>query len=178
MTLPGRKEGYHEDDDFKKLYFGIGVLAVVLIGLAAFSQMGIKKTKSDLTLVQEYPELQALLGSRTIDHYKWAEGLGVGTLLLGKEFTGQIDHTKCELGKWYYSYKPPKELEDEFKKIEEPHKRFHATAPKILTALKEGKRDQAMKIYQEETMPALTATQEALTEMRVGVKKLIDREIA
>lgn len=161
----------------KKLYAGIGVLAVVLIGLAIFSQVGIKKTKSGLTSVQEYPELQALLGTRTVDHYKWAESLGVGTLLLGKEFTGQLDWTKCKFGEWYYSYKPPKELEDEFKKMEDPHKRLHQTASKIITLLKEGKRDQAIKVYQEETMPALAATQEALTEMRVGVKKLIDREI-
>ncbi len=162
----------------KKLYVGIGVLAIVLIGLGIFSQTGIKNTKSELTLIQEYPELQALLGARTIDHYKWAEGLGVGTLLLGKEFSGQLDHTKCKLGEWYYSFRPPKELEDEFKKIEEPHRRFHASAPKILALLKEGKRDMAMKIYQEETMPALAATQDALTEMREGVKKLIDRKIS
>jgi methyl-accepting chemotaxis protein len=162
----------------KKLYIGIGILAAVLIGLAVFSQVGIKETKSGLTAVQEYPEIQAILGSRTIDHYKWAEGLAVGTMLLGKEFTGQIDHTQCALGKWYYSYKPPKELEEVYKKIEEPHKRFHATAPRIIDAVNKGNMDLAKKIYQEETKPALEQTQEALTEMRVGVKELIDRDIA
>jgi methyl-accepting chemotaxis protein len=162
----------------KKLYLGIGILAVILIGLALFSQANIKKTKTQLAHVQGYPELQALIGSRTIDHYKWAEGLAVGTMLLGKEFTGQIDHTQCELGKWYYSYKPPKELEEVYKKIEEPHKRFHATAPRIIDAVNKGNIDLAKKIYQEETKPALEQTQEALTEMRGGIKNLIDKDIA
>ena len=162
----------------KKLYLGVGILAVILIGLALFSMINIKKTKAQLIDIQGYPELQALLGSRTIDHYKWVEGLAVGTMLLGKEFTGQIDHTKCKLGEWYYSFKPPKELEDVYKKIEEPHRKFHATAPRIIDAVKKGNIDLAKKIYQEETKPALEQTQEALTEMRIGVKKLIDRDIA
>ncbi len=161
----------------KKIYVGIGVLTAALIGLAAFFQMNIKQTKSELAHDADYIELLELLGSRTIDHYKWAEALSVGTILLGKEFTGQIDHTKCKLGEWYYSYKPPKELEETFKKIEDPHKRFHATAPMIVSAIKEGRLDAAKKIYQEDTMPALASTQEALTEMRKVVKASIDRDI-
>ncbi len=160
-----------------RLYIGIGAVAVALIGLAVFSGLEIKKTKDRLDLVKEYPELQANLGTRTIDHYKWAEALGIGTILLGKEFTGQIDPTKCKLGEWFYSFKPPKELEAEYKAIEEPHKRFHATAPRIIAAIKEGKHDLAKKIFQEETQPALAQTQEALTALRVGVKRLLDREL-
>ena len=161
----------------KKLYLGIGVLSAVLIGLAVFFQASIKSTKAQLSAVQAYPELQALLGSVTIDHFKWAEGLAVGTMMLGKEFKGQIDHTQCNLGKWYYGYKPPKELEDAFKRIEEPHKHFHATAPKIIALVKENKMDAAKKVYENETKPNLITTQEALTDMRLGVKKLIDRDI-
>lgn len=161
----------------KKLYFGIGVLTVVLIGLALFFQTKIKTTKASLTDVQAYFELQALLSSVTIDHYEWAEGLA-STIMLGKEFKGQIDHTKCNLGRWYYGFTPPKGLEDAYKKIEEPHRKFHATAPRIIDAVNKGNIDLAKKIYEEETKPALKQTQEALTEMRVGVKKLIDRNIA
>jgi len=162
----------------RKLYFGIGVLTVVLVGLAIFFQTNIKSTKEQLSTVQEYPELQALLGSVTIDHYKWVEGLVAGTMMLGKEFKGSIDPTQCNLGKWYYEFKPPKELEETFKKIEEPHRLFHATAPKIIALVKENKIDAAKRIYQEETLPNLIKTQEALTEMRIGVKKLIERDIA
>ncbi|MBI4687848.1 MAG: CZB domain-containing protein [Nitrospirae bacterium] len=162
----------------KKLYIGSGVVAAVLIVLAVLAYLNIQKTKKNLEAVKSYPEIQSVIGLRTIDHFRWAEALGIGTLLFGKEFTGQIDPTKCKLGEWYYSFKPPKDLEAEYKAIEEPHKRFHATAPKIIAALKEGKHGAAKKIFHEETQPALLQTQEALTAMRMGVKKLIDRDIA
>lgn len=161
----------------KKLYLGMGILTVVLIGLAMFFQLNIKATKGHLNDISGYPEIQAVLGSRTIDHYKWVEELTVNTMLLGKDFQGQLDWTKCKLGEWYYSFKPPKELEEEFKRIEEPHKRLHQSGSKIVAALKEGKRDVARKVYEEETRPALNDVQQALTDMRIGVKKLIDSSI-
>ncbi|WP_333654719.1 methyl-accepting chemotaxis protein, partial [Dissulfurispira sp.] len=161
----------------KKLYLGITIITVILIGLALFFVKNIETTKTQLRDVQGYPELQALLDSRTIDHFKWVEAL-MGTMLLGKEFTGQIDHTKCKLGEWYYSYKPPKELEEAYKKIEEPHRKFHATASRIIDAVKKGNIELAKKIYQEETKPALEQTQEALNEMKFGIKKLMERDIA
>ncbi|MEW6115426.1 MAG: methyl-accepting chemotaxis protein [Nitrospirota bacterium] len=161
----------------KKLYIGIGILVAVLIGLTVFFQTTIRSTKADLEMLQKYRELQGLMAPRIIDHLKWAENLAVGTIMFGKDFTGQLDHTQCNLGKWYYDFKPPQEVSEEFKKIDEPHRRVHASAPKILAALKEGKLDLAKKIYLEETTPALLMTQEALTEMRNAVKKMVDREV-
>jgi len=161
----------------KKLYWSTGIIAIVFACLAIFFASTVRISHERLESIREYPEIQAILGSRTIDHYKWAEALSTDTIMLGKEFTKATDPTQCELGKWYYNFKPPKELEEVYKRIEEPHKRLHATAPKIVAAMKEGKIELAKKIYQEETVPALTATQEALTEMRLGVKKLIDRDI-
>jgi methyl-accepting chemotaxis protein len=161
----------------KKLYVGIGSVAGILIGLAIFFQWNFKRTEEQLKAFEEYPELQALLGSVTIDHFKWAESLGVGTIALGKEFTGQLDHTQCNLGKWYYSFKPPRELEEPFRRIEEPHRKLHATAEKIVTAVKGGNTELAKKIYQEETLHYLKEVQDNLTEMRLGIKKLIETNI-
>ncbi len=161
----------------KKIYLGIGLLGVVLIGLAVFFQLSIHKTKAALRENQQYPELQTILADRTLDHYKWVEGLAVGSVLFGREFKGQIDHTQCNLGKWYYAHTPHKELEAAFKKIEEPHRRLHATAPPIIAAVKDGKIDVAKKIYQEETVLALDATQGALAAMRAGAKELMQRNV-
>ncbi|MFN3480086.1 MAG: CZB domain-containing protein, partial [Thermodesulfovibrionales bacterium] len=161
----------------KKLYLSVGSISTLLIIMAVVFVINIEKGHDSLSRIGEYPEIQTILGSRTIDHYKWAETLAVDTIMLGKEFTKSLDPTQCDLGKWYYSFKPPAELEKEWKAIEEPHKRLHATASKIIAALKEGRADLARKIYQEETSPALKELQEALTEMRIGVKKLMDHEI-
>lgn len=159
-----------------KLYIGIGVLAIALIGLAVFVQMKISATKAAIAMSDAEHELKGNLSARVVDHFKWVEALGVGTLLFGKEFTGQIDPTQCNLGKWYYGFKPPKELEEEYKKIEEPHKKLHTTAPKIIAAIRDGKTDLAKKVYQEETGPMLTATQDTLGEMQDKLSKLIEIE--
>src|SRR5574341_1055526 len=161
-----------------KLYMGIGVLAIVLVGLTAYSQMNIRNTKAGIEDIDHYRELQSTIAPRIIDHLKWAEGLAVGTILLGKEFTGQLDHTKCKFGEWYYSYKPPKELEETYRKLEEPHRHLHATAPKILAALKAGNHELATKIYQEETVQYLTATQAGLITLRNEFKDLVGGKTA
>jgi methyl-accepting chemotaxis protein len=161
----------------KRLYLGIGILAVILIGLALFLQLNIEKTETQIMDIHGYIELQESLSARIVDHYKWADGLAM-TMLLGKEFKGQIDHTKCALGKWYYATTPPKEIEEAFKKMEEPHRLFHATAPRIIDAVNKGNIDLAKKIYYEETKPLLKQTQETLDEMKIGVGKLTAREIA
>jgi methyl-accepting chemotaxis protein len=161
-----------------KLYAGIGVLGLVLLGLTVYSQLNIRNTKTEIEDIDHYRELQSTIAPRIIDHLKWAEGLAVGTLLLGKEFTGQLDHTKCKFGEWYYSYTPPKEVETTFRGLEEPHARLHATAPKILAALKAGDNDLAKRIYQEETQPYLTATQEGLITLRNQFKDLVGGKTA
>ncbi|MEK6742785.1 MAG: methyl-accepting chemotaxis protein [Nitrospirota bacterium] len=161
-----------------KMYIGIGILAFVLAALTVYSQVNIRNTKSEIEDIDHYRELQSTIAPRIIDHMKWAEALAVGTMLLGKEFTGQIDHTKCKFGEWYYSYKPPKALEATFARLEEPHKRLHATAPKILAALKAGDHDLAKKIYQEETTANLTTTQEGLILLRNEFKDLVGGKTA
>lgn len=160
-----------------KINAGIGILAVVLIGLAIFFQMSISGTKKGIARIDEHTKLLAGLSDKMTDHFKWAEGLSVGTILLGREFTGQLDHKKCRFGEWYYSYTPPEALQEKFKKIEEPHMKLHATASKVISALKAGRYDLARNIYQEETMPALSATQEAIIGMRAGVKEMVENNM-
>ena len=157
-----------------KIYIGIGILAAVLVGLTIFSALNSMAVKNNLSEADKLRETQAQIAPRIVDHLKWAEGLAVGTMLFGREFKGQTDPAKCKFGEWYYAFKPPQEVEEKFKKIDEPHKRLHATAPKILAALKEGKPDLAKKIYQEETTPALAETQEYLLNLRSGFKEIVD----
>jgi len=161
----------------KKLYLGIGVLAVVLIGLAVFVQTNIQNTKAQLTNMEKYLEARGGLLPAAMDNKKWAEELEA-TAMLGREFKGQTDYTKTRLGKWLYDFKPPKEFEDVFKKIEEIHRRLYATAPRIIDAVNKGDINLAKKIFQEETKPAFEQAQEILTKTRDSAKELIDKSMA
>jgi methyl-accepting chemotaxis protein len=69
-------------------------------------------------------------------------------------------------------------LEETYRKIEEPHKHLHATAPKILAALRAGNHELAKKIYQEETVQYLAATQEGLIALRNEFKELVGGKTA
>ena len=40
---------------------------------------------------------------REIDHRIWLNDLGV-SIMYGEPFTGQLDHTKCKVGSWYYEF--------------------------------------------------------------------------
>lgn len=160
-----------------KLNLSVGIIAIVLISLAIIFHLIFQRVDKLLEEVKELPELQAKLGTLTIQHYQWVEALGVGTMLMGKEFTKAKDPTKCDLGKWYYSFTPPEELKEPYLKIEEPHKNIHATAEKIISAVKNGDLNLAKQIYQEETLPNLETTRNALTEMRHKIKNSVNSNI-
>jgi methyl-accepting chemotaxis protein len=160
-----------------RLYLGLGMLSVVLIGLLVYTKVHDIESSKLLEEADALRKIQGEIAPRIVDHLRWAESLAVGTIMFGKEFTGQLDHTQCNFGKWYYSYTPTKEAEDAFKKIEDPHRRVHASAVKVLAALKEGKTDEAKRLYRMETTPALNETQEGLMGLRDQFKSIVDKKI-
>ncbi len=93
-----------------KLNLGLISLVVSLAAISIWLGITVANIEEIVSKITEMPKLQAQLGTLTIQHYEWAEALTVGTILQGKEFTKAIDPTKCALGKWYYSYQPPKEF--------------------------------------------------------------------
>ncbi|MEJ5287138.1 MAG: CZB domain-containing protein [Bacteroidota bacterium] len=160
-----------------KLTIGISALSAILILVAALL-FWVSFRVSELILeVEKLPELQAKFGTLTIQHYAWAEALGVGTILMKKPFTKALDHTKCDLGKWYYSYSPPDFLKEPFEKLEEPHKLIHASGAKIVEAINRGDVETAIKIYQEETTPNLEKVRNYLTDMRLKTKEKVDQNL-
>ncbi len=161
-----------------KLNLGLISLVVSLAAISIWLGITVANIEEIVSKITEMPKLQAQLGTLTIQHYEWAEALTVGTILQGKEFTKAIDPTKCALGKWYYSYQPPKEFEESYKKIEEPHRHFHATAEKIIAAIKNGNTQQALEIYNQETVPLLNQTRDALTDFRLNVTNYVNKKLA
>ncbi len=162
----------------KKVHIGIAVLTAVLIALAIFIEANIGATRDGLGHVRKETEFQSMINKRILDHFKWADALAVDAILFGKEFKGQLDPTKCALGEWYYSYTPTKELEKIYQSIEKPHSQLHATASKIINALKEGRADVAMNVYETETMMELKETQEVLIELSEQAKNVSESALS
>jgi methyl-accepting chemotaxis protein len=153
----------------KQAAIAVVMLAVVLGGLVIFAQLTLRAVQTASADVESYLRLQAALEARIVDHYKWVHGLGVDLLVFGREFKGQLDPTRCNLGKWYHATTPPRGLEARFKALDEPHRQLHATAARIVAAAKEGRADAARTILSEEALPALLTTQQRIGELSQGV---------
>jgi len=157
-----------------KLTLNISIISAVLLAIGIFIGIMAIRVYRLVNELEQLPEIQAKLGTLTVQHYEWVEALGVGTMLMGKPFTKTLDPTKCDLGKWYYSFTPPEQIKDAYAKVEEPHRKFHGTAEKIINAMNSGNVELAKQIYQEETIPNLEKTRNALTEMRLGIKNIVN----
>jgi methyl-accepting chemotaxis protein len=157
----------------RKLHLLIAAVAAGFVLLGGLAQITMHESEHALEEVSRLPELQALLAERTVDHYRWAQGLAVGSLLLGREFTGKLDPTQCALGEWYRDFTPPPELAETFKAIGAPHARMHATAARVLEPFRAGDVAAAKAVFESETMPALADTQSAIAGMATAVRRMI-----
>jgi len=100
---------------------------------------------------EDCQELIALLAQRRQDHIDWMDALHA-SIREGVEFTKATDPHQCAFGLWYDHYAPE---DDELKEImmlfDEPHKRIHALAEKLLdVSQRQGQVDVAIGMLEEE----------------------------
>jgi methyl-accepting chemotaxis protein len=99
--------------------------------------------------------LDGLLAERWIDHLRWNNELS-NALLTGSKFGGGLDPDQCAFGKWFHAYQPSDpNFAALLQKWENPHKRLHESARKIVAAMEQGDLEGARGVYQEQTVPAL-----------------------
>lgn len=96
-------------------------------------------------------ELIELLNKRRQDHLDWIDALH-RSLQTGEPFTKATDPHKCAFGLWYDQYIPRDgELKGIMARFDEPHRRIHALADKLLDLSQgQGRVDDAIRILEEE----------------------------
>jgi methyl-accepting chemotaxis protein len=127
--------------DFKvsaKLTVGFGVVLVLLVGLAAWSYLGVQGITDNAEEVIGGNQLRGDMVQREVDHLNWANQ--VNALITDDsvtELTVETDPTKCAFGEWYYSdarnhaeHEIPA-LSPLLQDIEKPHNHLHASAVDI-----------------------------------------------
>lgn len=151
----------------QKLGSVLGVLLLLMISMGLYFIFSTGKVQQAVAQNQELRKTNELMTDRLIDHLKWMEGISTGLFIQGKEFTGKLDPTECNLGKWMTTFKPySDEVEKPFHAIDEPHRKLHGTAEKIIASHKAGDRSRAMAIFMEETIPAVNEVQAHLREIK------------
>lgn len=122
----------------KKILTGIGLVLVLLIGVAGWSLKGISHMVDDGLEVVAGNKLRGELLQREVDHLNWANR--VSAFINDAKITEigvQLDHTQCAFGKWFYGEgrKHAEELVPGLKPVmtavEDPHKKLHASAQTI-----------------------------------------------
>lgn len=118
---------------FKKLYLfqliAILVITAAVIGVILYTSKQIKIANERQTQDIAFKDF---MSEKFIDHLQWLNALNKH-VYEGKTFTKALDPTQCAFGKWYYSVKVTDTEEmGIYKAIEEPHKRLHESAERIL----------------------------------------------
>lgn len=156
----------------KKLSIGLAITILLVLAMGATFHDSYKKVTKINDEAMEFAALSAMFSERTIDHMKWMDGLSAFLQGRSKDFTGKLDPTECNLGKWMVTYKPHSdEAAALFRGLDDPHRRLHESAGKIIPVMKAGKQSDAEKIFTEETVPAVTSVQEILGNMKKVISK-------
>lgn len=161
--------------------FIIIIFFVVLVG--SLSVYTINSINDDTVLERENIKLRYFFAEKVTDHLSWVSAM-YNQLYLGKEFNKQLDPHKCDFGKWYYSYKSnDPEIKQALEVLEEPHRKLHNSANLILRQIKAGNKQEAERIFKEETLlycgqihSGITALNELLAKHENEAREHADNE--
>jgi methyl-accepting chemotaxis protein len=159
-----------KDDDMritigKKLYVSFSLILLLLLLVGSFSYFTMRSINEKTVVERENIQMRHFFAEKVADHLTWVTAM-YDQIYLGKEFDKQLDPTKCDFGKWYYSFEArDPEMKSIFDALEEPHKDLHGSAGLILAQLKAGNRAAAEKIFREKTNGYLQVMRSKLKEM-------------
>ena len=161
---------------------GVIILLIICIGaLGAVSWIMLNRVAEINDQAKEALAHVAMLDELEIAHLDWALQLS-NTLSLEQHFTGQLDHTQCALGSWYYEFIESeqyaglsKELQAAYAAVAQPHENLHRSAGEIINALGSSSAGasvwgQARSMYEATTMVHLSDVRSALDNVIVLVR--------
>lgn len=127
-----------------KLGLSFGIIMILIASYAAYNFYSLYRINKNDRIIEEYTTQIQEVNIKHIGHIAWAKEL-VTTIISGgdKPFTLEKDHTKCRLGKWYFSEerknleKMVPEIKIILAELEKPHKDLHEASKTIEKLLSE-----------------------------------------
>ena len=169
-----------------KLWSLTGLLLVVILIVALNSVWSINRILSGNHKYAEAADYNIFMAEKEVDHLKWVSR--VKDLFVEKlDHTDvQLDYTQCGLGKFLYGEKgkalseSDADLASLVEAIKQPHVHLHDSARLINSTVKEKGHEEALIIFRQKTLPALSDTQSrmrALSEKMRDIKKTMEVEM-
>ncbi len=157
----------------KKLILSFSCLALLMLLVALIMELA-QSTMDHARADANQKRTTAILQlEREIDHLVWVNQLS-NSLLFNTPFNGQLDHTQCAFGKWYYEFTQSElfrnsspTLQQAIIAMEQPHTELHASAKQIVQA----EHSTALTLYQQTTLPVLSTLRQQLTQARMALEE-------
>jgi methyl-accepting chemotaxis protein len=148
-----------------KLIVAFVVISALVIMQSLFAFVLQKRQYGHTEKILSLHDNRLFIQAKMIDHLSWMNAL-LESITRGRTFTGELDHTKCGFGKWYYAFKDSPEFKnidakqaELFAGMEEFHTRLHASARSINNAAGEAA---ALRIYEGETEKQVAGLQKLI----------------
>ncbi|MGN0306945.1 MAG: methyl-accepting chemotaxis protein [Lachnospiraceae bacterium] len=127
----------------KAIVASIGLLFIVILA----SMLVLRFEDSQL---EEYTSQQSRFLSAQAAHYKWGMNLA-SSVLSQEEFTGQLDPTKCDFGKYIYSDEVAgsAQMQEFYNQVEGIHRQIHEAAETVIDFNKVDQ-DFALQVWEEQ----------------------------
>lgn len=157
-----RKGNEKIEEVFFLRFLMIVVLTVLLVLLIGLSILGFRYAFRDAE--QMNSEKSDLLRYE-LAHYKWWNSLST-SIYFDSEFTGQMDETKCDFGKYLYGddVKDNASMRDFYERVEPIHREIHQLAADVLQA-NETDKEQAIALLHDSVEVRIHSLVEILDEM-------------
>ncbi len=155
----------------KILAMSFGFFVFLAAAMGVIWIVSVVKTEQLEHKANEMIELNAHIAKMQTAHYKWMGSLTTA-VNEGSEFTGELDYTKCEFGKWYYSFKMnDPDLKEPFEALEEPHKKLHEAGKIAQQLIRDAKFSEAKAAVEYAQSSVLTVLMDKYEELAERMKK-------
>ncbi|MGF7186310.1 methyl-accepting chemotaxis protein [Desulfitispora alkaliphila] len=161
-----------------KLLAGFGVVLLLMVGMGVMSSMMTESVDEANRQAIENMEQIIFTVEKETDHLEWLNQLA-NSFLTGEKFTGELDHTGCDFGRWYYGIlnsdyfnQLTPEFREVFLAIEEPHEHLHRSAHQIVDIMErtdltyEEKEAMALEVYHNETQMHMNQVRVSLDQLQ------------
>lgn len=146
----------------KKWVICLFPILFVIIGSYIYFNKTLVSLQDTINILEEYDDIRPSFKQREIEHMQWVQQLILFvSLQQNREMFLQIQPTRCELGKWLSSSERNQveemvpSLGEILDLIDEPHRRLHQSAVTIRGLAWEYNWNEARRVVQSETLPAL-----------------------
>lgn len=168
-----------------KLFFGFGIVLVLLIVVGISSYRGVGLVTQNAQTVILGNQIDGLLAQKEVDHLNWISKVNLlWTDSQVHRIEVQTDYHQCGFGQWLYG-QGRKDMEaaypdmaDLIKKIEFPHHQLHGSVIEInqimeTHAEKSDGLVAAGEVLLQKTLPALAQVQDLLHDIRKSARNKI-----